>query len=156
MEKITFEDLPSTNTPINSTNLNAIQTNAENAINSVVESGSGTNGYWIKYRDGTMICTATKKTTSIGMTISSGSLYISSVFQPFNNFPQTFTSLTSCDIFLVSQDVTSSPVWVVKNNSTGPSTTNAGNCILMSAVNISSFANYGYTLGYIAIGRWKA
>lgn len=35
MEKITFEDLPSTNTPINSTNLNLIQINTENAINEV-------------------------------------------------------------------------------------------------------------------------
>ena len=37
MQKITFEDLPSTNTPINATNLNAIQTNAETAINAVSE-----------------------------------------------------------------------------------------------------------------------
>ena len=33
MQKITFENSPSTNTPINATNLNAIQTNVENAIN---------------------------------------------------------------------------------------------------------------------------
>lgn len=32
MQKITFEDLPSTNTPINASNLNALQTNVENAI----------------------------------------------------------------------------------------------------------------------------
>ena len=32
MQKITFEDYPSTNTPINASNLNAIQTNVENAI----------------------------------------------------------------------------------------------------------------------------
>ena len=30
MDKITFEDLPSTNTPINSNNLNKMQTNIEN------------------------------------------------------------------------------------------------------------------------------
>lgn len=36
MEKITFKDLPSTDTPINSTNLNLIQTNTENAINEVL------------------------------------------------------------------------------------------------------------------------
>ena len=32
MQKITFEDLPSTNSPINATNLNQLQTNVENAI----------------------------------------------------------------------------------------------------------------------------
>lgn len=35
MEKIIFEDLPSTNTPINSTNLNQLQDNIENNINSL-------------------------------------------------------------------------------------------------------------------------
>ena len=33
MQKITFKNLPDTTTPVNATNLNAIQTNAENAIN---------------------------------------------------------------------------------------------------------------------------
>lgn len=33
MEKINFKDLPSTDTPIDSTNLNLLQTNVENAIN---------------------------------------------------------------------------------------------------------------------------
>lgn len=32
MQKITFEDLPSTNSPINATNLNQLQTNVESAI----------------------------------------------------------------------------------------------------------------------------
>ena len=32
MQKITFEDLPSTSTPIDSANLNQLQTNVENAI----------------------------------------------------------------------------------------------------------------------------
>ena len=35
MQKITFEDLPSTNTPINANNLNAMQTNAEAAIGAI-------------------------------------------------------------------------------------------------------------------------
>lgn len=35
MQKINFQNLPNTTTPINATNLNAIQTNAETAINDV-------------------------------------------------------------------------------------------------------------------------
>ena len=35
MQKINFQDLPSTTTPINASNLNQIQTNTENAINSI-------------------------------------------------------------------------------------------------------------------------
>ena len=46
---------------INDTNLNQMQTNIENAINGIVESGSNANGNYIKFADGTMICT--KKVT---------------------------------------------------------------------------------------------
>ena len=35
MQKITFEDYPSTNTPIDAQNLNQVQTNVENAITSL-------------------------------------------------------------------------------------------------------------------------
>ena len=35
MEKIIFEDLPSTNTPLNASNLNKIQENVENNINEI-------------------------------------------------------------------------------------------------------------------------
>lgn len=37
MTKITFEDLPSTNTPLSASNLNTLQDNVENAINNVEE-----------------------------------------------------------------------------------------------------------------------
>jgi hypothetical protein len=42
MEKINFNDLPSTDTPINSSNLNQLQKNVENAINGIIESGKWT------------------------------------------------------------------------------------------------------------------
>lgn len=41
MNKINFENLPSTNTPINATNLNQLQTNIENAITEVVDTFKG-------------------------------------------------------------------------------------------------------------------
>lgn len=44
MDKITFENLPRTTTPLNAENMNAIQTNAENAINAAdVLRVNGTN-----------------------------------------------------------------------------------------------------------------
>lgn len=36
MNKINFEDLPSTNTPLNANNLNVLQSNVENSINGTV------------------------------------------------------------------------------------------------------------------------
>lgn len=46
MAYINYENLPSTNTPLNATNLNSMQ---------VEESGNNSNGYYIKYNDGTLI-----------------------------------------------------------------------------------------------------
>lgn len=55
MNKINFENLPSTNTPINAENLNAMQNNIENAINNILQSGTTNNVNYIKYIDGTLI-----------------------------------------------------------------------------------------------------
>lgn len=51
MALVTFTDLPSTTTPINSSNLN----NNFTECNNIVASGSNANGRYIKYSDGTMI-----------------------------------------------------------------------------------------------------
>lgn len=84
MDKINFENLPSTNTSINAENLNKVQDNVEKAIpeivdnlttddvtkvlsakqgkalnekiSGIIESGSNANGNYIKYAEGTMIC----------------------------------------------------------------------------------------------------
>lgn len=45
MEKINFQDLPSKDTPIDSANLNLLQTNVENAINGVVLYDNNGNNY---------------------------------------------------------------------------------------------------------------
>lgn len=42
MQKINFQNLPDTTTPVNATNLNALQTNVENAIGDIVEEGTWT------------------------------------------------------------------------------------------------------------------
>lgn len=47
MGKITFQNLPNTTTPINATNLNTIQ--------DISITGSDSNGYYVKYDDGTLI-----------------------------------------------------------------------------------------------------
>ena len=49
MDKINFQNLPNTTTPINATNMNLLQTNVENAINSlnVYTSSEKAIGEWI-------------------------------------------------------------------------------------------------------------
>ena len=51
MQKINFQDLPNTTTPVNATNLNLLQTNVENAIPEVknTKNSSTTNTYGCEY-----------------------------------------------------------------------------------------------------------
>lgn len=82
---------------INDTNLNQMQTNIENAINAIkVESGSNTNGSYIKFSDGTMICRKYinfgKKaiTTTWGSFYESEKITIGNYPEPFIEIPQIF------------------------------------------------------------------
>mgnify|MGYP003307778316 CR=1 FL=1 len=59
-----------------------------NYINGIIESGSNTNGEWIKYADGTMICYREIELT-FNITSSWGSLYYGSNESEIN-FAQTF------------------------------------------------------------------
>ena len=123
------------------------KSNLVGAINSVVESGSNTNGNYVKYADGTMICT---KTISIIIPITSpwGALYESGDII-LGQFPQTFIS---------------NPIVSVTNNSSSGSgalieavfsvtTTSAGKCWLCRGTSRDS--QVPYVLDIIAIGRWK-
>ena len=111
----------------------------------IVESGSNDNGSWIKYSDGTMICT---KTISIITPITSpwGALYESGDVI-LGQFPQAFIS---------------NPRVSVTNNSSagalieavmGVTTTSAGKCWLCRGTSRDS--QLPYVLDIIAIGRWK-
>lgn len=120
----------------------------------IIGSGSNSNGNYIKFSDGTMICTNSQQFNNVAITTALGSLYRSDSIS-LSNFPEEFTELKSCNISLDKQDIGGSPVWVGKNNSSGSSNTNPGNIILISGVSISSFTDYGYTITYIAIGKWK-
>lgn len=113
----------------------------------IVESGSNDNGSWIKYSDGTMICT---KTTSIITPITSpwGALYESGDVI-LGQFPQAFIS--------------NPRVSVTNNSSSGAgalieavfsvTTTSAGKCWLCRGTSRDS--QTPYVLDIIAIGRWK-
>lgn len=56
--KTIWKNLPSTNTPINKTNLNKIENeldNLDNNVSEMIESGNNANAKYIKYSDGTLI-----------------------------------------------------------------------------------------------------
>lgn len=142
MEKINF--INNQAPALNATNLNQLQTNIENAINSVVESGSNSNGNWIKYSDGTMICWRQETVTDQAINTAYGSL-----FQGARNYtyPIPFSSQPSvtCTSF---QYGTGASWGTVVNVST---TT----VVLRGFDAFSRATGENCTIGYIAIGKWK-
>lgn len=89
MDKINFEDGV---TKVNAETFSEFQDNIEKAIDEVVESGSNENGNYIKYADGTMICTKTVTATGTQFNYTEGSLYFCPRIS-LGDTPQTFTSV---------------------------------------------------------------
>ena len=100
MNKIKFENLPSKKTPLSAEILNIMQDNIEkaidNAVGKIIESGSNSNGEYIKFSDGTMICRKYinfgKKaiTTTWGSFYESEKMTIGNYPEPFIEIPQIF------------------------------------------------------------------
>ena len=144
MEKINFKDLPNTSTPINAANLNAIQTNTENAINGIIDSGSNNYGSWIKYEDGTMIVYKTRAAQQVSITLPQGSLYRGSAI--LGDSPMEFID-TPC-VFATNNGPTAAFIYYVDS----PTTTSLGNVGLLRPFKEE---NGSVILQAVAIGRWK-
>ena len=140
MEKINFVNGKSPY--ISATNLNNLQDNVENAINGIIESGSNSNGSYIKFSDGTMIC---RKYINFGeMEVSNtwGSMYetselsIGNYAQPFIETPQI--SVMPLDTFFVEK----------RGNTTA---TSWGSFWAVRPVSTTIYI----AVDCIAIGKWK-
>lgn len=116
-----------------------------NAINSIIESGSNANGNWIKYNDGTMIC-AISKEVSFTEYSQDGTIY----YYDINNinFPQTFTQLNSINASFNSTKPGKFP-WSGIYNAT---TSSIARIRLLNYYNANDNAGY---INIIAIGKWK-
>lgn len=143
MEKIVFENLPSTNTPINANNLNQLQTNVENAINGVVESGSN----YIKFESGDMICFDNVSLTGITFNKADGAVIAQTASGVnFGNFPQAFIEIPKLLI-----DCYSSP-YMKPLDLYGRSASAVGKAYLWTW---NALENVNATFTYLAIGKWK-
>lgn len=140
--KTNWQDLPSTTTPLNATNLNKIENQLE--ILSSTETVTNANGSAIKHPDGTMIC---YKAITITATIENawGSWYETADKVNFGDFAVDFRGTP-----VVTIQPVGAACWVEALNST--SATNIGNAYLARPVSSSSAS---YTFYVIAIGRWK-
>ena len=118
-----------------------------NYINGIVESGSNTNGNWIKYVDGTLICTIIK-TINIAINTAWGSLYVGDTNVRYT-YPITFVgndpivnySITgSNSAFVVS--------WLQSSNKLEETDR-------FALVRGNTASAQDYVLNITAIGRWK-
>lgn len=74
--------------------------NLVGAINSIIESGSNSNGEYIKYSDGTMICTKKVSFTNVVIDKAWGSVYETESRINFGDYAQEFIEIPSVSIDL--------------------------------------------------------
>lgn len=107
----------------------------------IVESGNNSDGSWIKYSDGTMICRMTKEGSLTYSTF--GTLFQSQMTDV--KFPQEFTSAPDC----FAQNNGANHIIVGQCDSI--TTSKIGSIEVWSAIQTTTFTR----LKMFAIGRWK-
>lgn len=112
---------------------------------SIIESGSNSNGSWIKYSDGTMICHGYSQFSGVNINTSWGSLYETANSLSLGNLPQEFISKPN--VFLFSwQPFFIDRVYNANN------TTSWGS---FYPVRPTIATNMEIGVSKLAIGRWK-
>ena len=112
----------------------------------VVASGTNANGYFIKYADGTLICSQQLATDAI--TTAAGSIFVSN---PYNSsFPSAFISVPRVLHSGVVATGSQSAIWSVCLSP--PTINNFGNFRIASGL---SLPGVGAFINLIAVGRWK-
>lgn len=161
MNKINFQDLPDTTTPLNANNMNQLQTNIEDAIDGIIETVEGTNATAVKYADGTLVQygvlpkTGFMTTTSASSTVQGINWYRSEVGSI--TFPVSFLSGSTYSINFTPRS-TSSGARVYIPRITGTKTNSA---CLVQLIGVEDFleTSPGYMrlteVDWQAIGKWK-
>lgn len=136
-------DLSNLDTTANSDLVSAI-----NEVNSkaIIERGQNTNGTYIKFYDGTMICFKTI-TISVEVRTASGSLYVGS--SSLGAMPASFSGVPNIQ---VSINNTNSAGWIEQIRDSTAS--NFGNVRLMRSTQ-TDVGGYPYTFKCLAIGNWN-
>lgn len=117
----------------------------------IIERGSNDNGSWVKYADGTMVCSYTQVVT-VNIDSSWGGLYQGVV--DLQDYSQEFIEVSDVSISLL----TNSSKWggwlgvPGKSTDIEPSNTNPGT---VSILRPTTGASAKYKISVIAIGKWK-
>lgn len=130
-------------------NLDNLETPTTNnlvgAINSIVESGSNANGDYIKYSDGTMICT--KKVSFVGLqfTIAWGNVYETPPVE-LGDYAQEFVDIPLMFITAATSSAVAEGV--------GNTKTSFGKIVFYRPIR-TDYADYRYNFYLMAIGKWR-
>lgn len=118
----------------------------QTTVGNIIDSGTNNLGTWIKYIDGTMICTK-KINKTVTIDTGWGSMYES---QPIDlgNYAQTFISVPIINVTVQNDNNTAGILEFIGN----PTTQSIGKVILARAT--TTFSQQ-YAFHVIAIGRWK-
>ena len=111
--------------------------------NSIIDSGSNSNGNYIKYYDGTMICYKTL-TREVAMTTAWGSLYEGSM--QLGNWSQNFISTPNVQVTNIGTSGA-----MIECFDVAPTTTSAGTVFLARAISYT----VDVTVNVVGIGKWK-
>lgn len=125
---------------------------------SIVETGSNTNGNWIKFSDGTMICykrivetrSVSNPEKDVNFGTTSGYLYTYNDSSPVRLFPQQF--IDGSVPIVVSQNDKPQMMWVISNSKLSGMITNTGFGVQFIHWMTDNTVFEGM---FIAIGRWK-
>lgn len=79
-------------TPLSAGNLNAMQDGIYEDINSIIETGSNTNGSYIKFNDGTMICYGFRTNTITNDRTQVGGMWYTNQID-LGSFPVSFVEM---------------------------------------------------------------
>lgn len=117
-----------------------------NKIDGIVESGSNANGYYIKYKDGTMICTKSEPIEILqSQWVAWGSMQnVGGV--SVGSWPNTFYSTP-----IVNATISGDSAWLEKI--TNFTTTSCGTVGFVRPNNPGRTTNFNVQI--VAIGRWK-
>lgn len=110
----------------------------------IVDSGSNSNGSWIKWADGTMICSNTVQYTNVAITTVWGSFYESSKLSLGGNYPVPF--IEEPDLIVTSHY----PNLVEKYGDANAITPGT-----FYATKPKSTTGETVKVSYIAVGKWK-
>ena len=111
-----------------------------------IEVGSNTNGNWIKYSDGTMICYKKASATNVAITSSWGSLYEGSF--SLGSWPQTFTDVPNIQVSNAG-----ATGFIIESFAGGdlPTASSAGSLLVVRPTSATTSCSVYLT----AIGKWK-